>query len=260
MNTSLPSPAAQTGLVAYYTFDNLLNKQGNGAWNGTLKGNAVIHQTNLNCQAYFADSCCTRPVILTMHDTSLCPATSAQLQANSSLLSYRWSPAATLNNPSISNPVASPTQSIVYNVEVRDGYNCTYQDSVKVQVRSINFAASPDQVICKGASIALKASGGDRYLWSPAGSVNDARSATPVATPEATTAYNVHIAESTCGHDTTLQMNVTVNRCPSLRHKNQMISIAPVLPRSYRQTEQLLISGARLQVLIMPTNATPWLP
>ena len=31
MNTSLPSPSTQTGLLAYYTFDNLLNKQGNTA-------------------------------------------------------------------------------------------------------------------------------------------------------------------------------------------------------------------------------------
>ena len=51
MNTSLPNPAAQPGLMAYYTFDNLLNKQGNSAYNGTLGGSASINQTNPECKA-----------------------------------------------------------------------------------------------------------------------------------------------------------------------------------------------------------------
>ncbi len=58
MNISLPSPATQTGLQAYYTFDNLLNKQGNAAWNGTLGGSATINQTNPTCAAFVADDCC----------------------------------------------------------------------------------------------------------------------------------------------------------------------------------------------------------
>ncbi len=56
MNSSLPTPSAQTGLQAYYTFDNLLNKQGNSAWNGTLGGSAAINQTNTSC-TFVADSC-----------------------------------------------------------------------------------------------------------------------------------------------------------------------------------------------------------
>lgn len=62
MNTSLPNPATQTGLQAYYTFDNLLNKQGNPAWNGTLGGSAQINQTSGTC-TFVADSCSTaKPV------------------------------------------------------------------------------------------------------------------------------------------------------------------------------------------------------
>ncbi|MDI3321660.1 gliding motility-associated C-terminal domain-containing protein [Pinibacter soli] len=58
MNGSLPSPTTQTGLVAYYTFDNLLNKQGNTQWNGTLSGNASINNTNPNCADVKQESCC----------------------------------------------------------------------------------------------------------------------------------------------------------------------------------------------------------
>lgn len=56
MNTSLPNPTTQTGLLAYYVFDNLLNKQGNTAWNGVLNGGAVINSTNPSC-TLSNDSC-----------------------------------------------------------------------------------------------------------------------------------------------------------------------------------------------------------
>ncbi|MBI1344177.1 MAG: T9SS type B sorting domain-containing protein [Terrimonas sp.] len=58
MNSSLPNPATQVGLLAYYTFDNLLNKQGNPSWNGSLGGNASINSTNPNC-SFVVDSCST---------------------------------------------------------------------------------------------------------------------------------------------------------------------------------------------------------
>ena len=56
MNIALPSPTTQPGLLAYYTFDGLLNKQGNSTWNGTLTGAASINNTNPNC-ILIADSC-----------------------------------------------------------------------------------------------------------------------------------------------------------------------------------------------------------
>ncbi|MEK7224986.1 MAG: hypothetical protein AAB221_04805, partial [Bacteroidota bacterium] len=56
MNTSLPGPTTQAGLLGYYTFDDLLNKQGNAAYNGTLNGGATINNTNPNC-IFTADSC-----------------------------------------------------------------------------------------------------------------------------------------------------------------------------------------------------------
>lgn len=56
MNSSLPNPTTQTGLLAYYTFDNLLNKQGNPAWNGTLFNGASINNTNSSC-SFIPDSC-----------------------------------------------------------------------------------------------------------------------------------------------------------------------------------------------------------
>ncbi|MEO6230438.1 MAG: LamG-like jellyroll fold domain-containing protein [Ferruginibacter sp.] len=68
MNTPLPSPTTQVGLVAYYTFDDLLNKQGNATYNGVLGGAATINATNSSC-LYARDSCnTTTPVILSSFD------------------------------------------------------------------------------------------------------------------------------------------------------------------------------------------------
>jgi gliding motility-associated-like protein len=51
MNTPLPNPSTQTGLLAYYTFGSLANQQGNAAWDGTIVGAPAIGQTNPDCSA-----------------------------------------------------------------------------------------------------------------------------------------------------------------------------------------------------------------
>jgi hypothetical protein len=56
MNASLSSPATQTGLLAYYTFDNLNNKQGTPLYNGTINGGASINANNSSCDLII-DSC-----------------------------------------------------------------------------------------------------------------------------------------------------------------------------------------------------------
>ncbi len=58
MNLPLPAPATQPGLQAYYTFEDLNNKQGNTAFNGALQGGATMNNSNPNCN-FVADSCAT---------------------------------------------------------------------------------------------------------------------------------------------------------------------------------------------------------
>ncbi len=57
MNASLPNPATQTGLKAYYTFEDLKNKQGNSAWDGSILGDAAINKSNPTCSSFTVDSC-----------------------------------------------------------------------------------------------------------------------------------------------------------------------------------------------------------
>jgi hypothetical protein len=68
MNTSLPNPTTQTGLLAYYNFSSLNNLQGNAAWNGTLTGSASIGQINPTCEGFVADSCGVQVMPLTLRN------------------------------------------------------------------------------------------------------------------------------------------------------------------------------------------------
>lgn len=155
------------------------------------------------------------PTVISDHDVETCPGMPVQLTANSALVSYAWTPAATLNNPAIADPIASPAENTVYTVYVTDANNCNYSDTVSVRIRIIDFTAfGSDEAICPGESVTLKALGGSTYQWSPTASLDDATSATPTATPDTSTLYSVYIRENNCNHDTIIQVRVTVNPSP----------------------------------------------
>jgi gliding motility-associated-like protein len=158
-----------------------------------------------------------RPTIVKSNDTGICRNATAQLFASGGV-SYAWSPAATLSNPNIANPIASPTGYTVYKVLVTDANNCTNEDSVKVSIRpKPSFTISTNKTICEGSTVTLNASGGDLYAWSPASLVDDPSSASPVASPGVTTLFTVHASERVCNYDSTLTVNVTVNETPELQ-------------------------------------------
>ncbi|OQP59962.1 hypothetical protein A3860_35560 [Niastella vici] len=157
------------------------------------------------------------PTIITDHDLVTCPNTPVQLTANTTMATYSWTPAAAVSNPAIANPMATTGTNAMYKVQVTDAYNCSYSDSVYVQVRTFKFSAGMNAVICKGSSITMQAIGGDQYLWTPASSLNDAASATPIATPDTTTLYHVTIRESNCGTDTTFHVRIAVNPTPVVK-------------------------------------------
>ena len=56
MNAPLPNPTTQAGLLGYYSFNSLINKQGNAAYNGTINGSPVLNSTNPQCELII-DSC-----------------------------------------------------------------------------------------------------------------------------------------------------------------------------------------------------------
>lgn len=80
LTTSLPNPATQTGLLAYYQFDDLLNKQGNAMWNASILGNANINATNPNCTNALTDICLVLPIKLLSFSALLQNVNTAKVQ------------------------------------------------------------------------------------------------------------------------------------------------------------------------------------
>lgn len=68
---------------------------------------------------------------------------SAAVTGGSGLITYSWSPSATLNNPNIMSPTATPTETTVYTVTVtRNGLTETSQVTVQVVTPPTNLTAT----------------------------------------------------------------------------------------------------------------------
>jgi gliding motility-associated-like protein len=80
----------------------------------------------------------------------------------------------------------------------------------------MNITTSGDTAICQGTSVTLQASGGERYVWTPAPSLNDPEQPAPVATPDSSTTYQViGYSKGDCQTDTA-QVHVTVHNKPEV--------------------------------------------
>lgn len=155
-----------------------------------------------------------KPIITKSNDTLICKNASAQLNAGGGN-TYSWSPAATLNNPNIANPVATPASDTKYHVTVTDANNCSNTESVMVSIRPDPvFSVSPPGNLCENNSVQLAASGGDIYAWQPSASLDNTNSPNPIASPGTTTTYSVQITETTCNNSKTLSTTITVVPSP----------------------------------------------
>lgn len=84
-----------------------------------------------------------------------------------SALTYAWMPSASLNDASIFNPLATPTTTTTYFVDVTNAAGCTTTDSIVVTVNPapvVNLGV--DTVVCGATSLTLDAgNAGANYLW-----------------------------------------------------------------------------------------------
>ncbi len=178
------------------------------------------------------------PVVQRTADTLICNNVTAQLWANGGN-TYQWSPAGSLSDPSIANPVASPIKNTIYYVLVTGANNCTAKDSVNISIRpAIIFTVSPPDTTCTNKSVQLSASGGDSYLWSPATMVSNAGIANPLSATGTDVVYTVLIKDKTCNTSKTLSTSLTVLPAPviNITKSNDISCII--------NTAQLAASGA----------------
>ncbi|MGN6539823.1 MAG: LamG-like jellyroll fold domain-containing protein [Ginsengibacter sp.] len=221
MNSSLPNPTTQSGLLAYYTFDNLINKQGNASFNGTLNGSAAISQSNPNCNPV-ENSCVVKPcniIIAKSNDTGLCGSAPVQLFASGGS-DYSWTPATGLSDPSIANPVATPLASTKYFVTVSNPDGCSKTDSINITVNSFPVVStSNDTTVCENSSVKLWASGGSSYSWTPSTGLDNPNIEAPTANASVSTKYYVTVTNA-AGCSKKDSVNLSVKSLPPISISN----------------------------------------
>jgi len=152
--------------------------------------------------------------LTTSNDTTICLGDCANLSA-SGAATYTWEPAATLNDSTLSNPVACPTVTETYFVYGTSG-SCQDTAQITVTINAVtNVDAGLDVSICEGDTIQLNASGATVYLWTPADSITNINIANPFVFPSNTTEYIVTGTDG-IGCPDIDSVIVTVNPLPTI--------------------------------------------
>ena len=129
---------------------------------------------------------------------TLCAGESTQLYAAGGD-NYMWIPSTGLDNPTISNPTATPAVTTTYTVIIRQGFCFADTSKVTVAVNPVpTVNAGADQTIIAGASVNLyaEATHTTQYLWTPGDDLSCADCNSPIATPKKTTSFTVHASNA----------------------------------------------------------------
>ncbi len=100
-------------------------------------------------------------------DTTLCIGGQVKLKAAGGV-SYKWTPSTGLSNANIADPIAKPSTTTQYIVQVTDKCKRQFTDSVIVKVggNSFDIDLGHDTVVCEGQVIVLNPNvAGAKYRW-----------------------------------------------------------------------------------------------
>lgn len=130
-------------------------------------------------------------------DTTICLTDSVTLRPVTEGLSFRWTPAASLNNAGIKNPKAAPSGTTTYTVIANLG-KCQDTDSVKITtVPYPQSIVGPDTSICFGTSAILRGiSNGNLPQWSPTTWVSNPNALITEVKPLQTTTYSLLVFDN----------------------------------------------------------------
>jgi gliding motility-associated-like protein len=163
------------------------------------------------------------------NDTIICIGGSAQLYAFSHSLTsnldvptYLWSPAGTLNNPFITNPVATPNVTTTYTVVVTENACFSKTAYIKVTVDplpALNILQHPggNPIVAGTLDTLCAVIGNDvsigQYIWTPAAGLNCDTCACVVAVPTVNTTYTLNvISNHGCPASDTVRVNITCDQ------------------------------------------------
>jgi gliding motility-associated-like protein len=179
-------------------------------------GTYTVAVTNDNCVA--TDTVTVhvyaQPVADAGKDVTICIGDTTTLHAGGGL-SYSWLPVTGLSDPTIADPVASPTTTTAYVVTVSNSNACTSTDTINVTVLQKPVAnAGPNKIMTQGQTVTLQgtAKGTDiSYYWTPDEYLSSDTVLRPTASPPADITYTLHVVSNVnCGSEATDDVSVTV--------------------------------------------------
>ena len=171
VNANSPTPTVSPPITTWYH----VNLNDNGCIN-----NDSVRVRVVNAVTLFARG-----------DTTICLTDAVQLSAQTDGLTFQWTPAGTLNDPTVVNPIATPVDPITdYTIQAFIG-SCSATDVVRVRTVPYPVAnAGPPAMICYNTSTQLNGShDGSSFTWTPTSYLSDPTILNPVATPPRTTSY-----------------------------------------------------------------------
>jgi gliding motility-associated-like protein len=154
---------------------------------------------------------------LTMpNDTTICQGLTAQLKPTTNATTFAWTPATSLNNAAIADPVAAPSTTTTYTLSDTLGV-CNTTGTVTVNVLPAPIAAAVSPVgTCYGKSVELQGSGGASYQWSPSTYLSNPEQQDPIMVePHSSVTYQLTV--------------VGANGCTSLKPATVVVNVVPPL-------------------------------
>jgi gliding motility-associated-like protein len=179
-------------------------------------------------------------------DTTICQTDQVQLNAVTDGLRFQWSPTATLNNPNIINPTARPLSTTTYQITSTTG-SCNAKDDVTVNVIPYPVAnAGMDTIICFGTQAQLNGSiTASSFTWSPANTLSNANTLSPVATPVGTTTYILTVRDNL--------------GCPKPGRDSVIVTVLPKI-NAFAGNDTAVVVGQPVQFLATGGISYKWIP
>lgn len=148
------------------------------AANTATKTVSASNQSNTGTAAFTGITSSGPAISITGPVTTICSGSSYQLPATvtgTGPFTYAWTPVAGLNDPTIQNPVATPSGSTTYTLLVTDanGFQASAGTTVNVSIATATVSAGGPVTFCQGNSVTLSASSGQAYLWSNGATTKD---------------------------------------------------------------------------------------
>lgn len=123
-------------------------------------------------------------------DFRMCEGDAVELKSTTDATRFQWTPANTLNNPNVRNPLATPQGVTTYQLTAFIS-NCSATDNITVTpIPYPKVNAGSDTTICFDTHAELRAAtDGSSFMWTPDFNLERANTLNPLSVPESSTTY-----------------------------------------------------------------------